>query len=258
MKIYRKDVYSVIVELNREQNVFVSENILTEKIATMYGLQNTGELKLSMRREIKQYKRNKRDFDGSIIVFDNEDKSSSEDDNSSAYKVRKKKSFLKLSADYRRDKTDEILGTIKKFVDEELNAGVVEGKITVTQLLGYFIHRVNFMEDKKTAEIGTNILNQQNNREKVSFVETEAIALIHELTLTKYQVIKLKAYLTSKGIYFPNQRDLLIAREKLRPPIRVELDGDGVSVEYVDLFKSTTQAIIESVSKRESVIDGAK
>ena len=69
-------------------------------------------------------------------------------------------------------------------------------------------------------------------------------------------MIKVKAYLSYKQIYFPNQKLLLPARQKLQPPIRNELDGDGVSVNYAELFKETTKSLIETITKTsQNVID---
>ena len=81
----------------------------------------------------------------------------------------------------------------------------------LTPFLGYLIHRVNYPNDR-------NIFRDQQ-LQKPTFDENEATALMHELTLTKYKMIKLKAHLTSKGAYFLNQHNLLVARKKLHLPI---------------------------------------
>ena len=131
-------------------------------------------------------------------------------------------------------------------------------KEKLTQFLGYLIHRINYMSAKNIAEIGKNIFCGERKEEKTIFDENEAIGLMHELTLAKYQIIKLKVYLTSKGIYFPNQCDWLTARKNLRPLIKSEFDGNGVSVCYTDLFEQTTKSIIETINSTGSVIDNSK
>ena len=160
--------------------------------------------------------------------------------------MTKRKPFVELGNKPLNNITNDILQTITSFVDE-LNQDV-ENPMTITQFLGYLIHRINYAENKKTAEIGLSLFLQHENA-KMSFNETEAISLMHELTLSKYQMIKVKAYLSYKQIYFPNQKLLLPARQKLRPPIRNELDGDGVSVNYGELFKETTKSLIETITK---------
>ena len=70
-------------------------------------------------------------------------------------------------------------------------------------------------------------------------------------------MIKLKAYLTSKCIYFPNQSTLLPVCKTLRPEIQEELDGDGVSVDYVELFLSTTKSLVQNIQESsDNAIDG--
>ena len=44
--------------------------------------------------------------------------------------------------------------------------------------------------------------------------------------------------------------DLLSTRKKLHPVIRVELNGDGVSVDYEELVTTTSLALINVVSKK--------
>ena len=235
-----------------------SESALTKKVAEIYGISDDEKLKSKMRYELKQYKRNKRQFDGDVVVIDSGDEEWDENvDRSAKKKVslgKCRKSFADYSAEYRRDMTDEILQTISSFMEERIDVGVE--KKTLTQFLAYLIHRVNYQNDKKTAEIGMNIFRDQQFQ-KPTFDENDAIALMHELTLTKYQMIKLKAYLTSKGVYFPNQRNLLVTRKKLHPPILSELDGHGVSVSYTQLFETTTKSLIETINSK-NVIDMCK
>ena len=53
----------------------------------------------------------------------------------------------------------------------------------------------------------------------------EAAALTQSLKLTKDQMRKMKSYLSSKGVFFPNTNDLLEARKRLHPTISPELNG---------------------------------
>ena len=54
--------------------------------------------------------------------------------------------------------------------------------MSITQLLGYLIHRLNYSKDKKTAAIGMDIYKQEHLK-KQQFSSRDAIALMHDLTL---------------------------------------------------------------------------
>lgn len=65
----------------------------------------------------------------------------------------------------------------------------------------------------------------------------EAAALTQSLKLTKDQTRKMKSYLSSKGVFFPNTNDLLEARKRLHPTISPELNGDGDQTTTSSLLK---------------------
>ncbi len=80
----------------------------------------------------------------------------------------------------------------------------------------------------------------------------DAISLMHDLTLTKTQMRTMKSYLAAKGVFFPNTDELLKARNKLRPVIQNELEGDGVSVDYVNLIEMTSYSLINIIKKKNA------
>ena len=70
---------------------------------------------------------------------------------------------------------------------------------------------------------------------------------MHDLTLTKSGVRKVKSYLEKKNVHFPNSNELLNARKLLKPVIDTELNGNGVSVDYKQLIDMTTTSLINCV-----------
>ena len=170
---------------------------LSQEIAEIYQLENNERLEPVLKHELKQYKRKKSNagFEDREVLLDT--------DEFKAKGVAKRKPFVELGNKQRN--TNDILQTITSFV-EELNQDV-ENPMTITQFLGYLIHGINYAENKKTAEIGLSLFHQHKNA--MSFDETKAISLMHELTQSKYQMIK---------VNFPKQKLLLSARQELRPP----------------------------------------
>ena len=108
----------------------------------------------------------------------------------------------------------------------------------------------NYSKDKKTAAIGMDIYKQEHLK-KQQFSSWDAIALMHDLTLTKAQMQIMKGYLVEKGIFFPNTTALIEACAQLRPVIQVEFYGDGVSVDYTALVKSTSSSLIGMIQNKD-------
>ena len=88
-----------------------------------------------------------------------------------------------------------------------------EEDLTRIELLGFLIHRVSYMNDKRTADIGLTLY-EKNKLCSTSFTNEDAIALMHDLTLTKSQLRKLKGYLSEKLIFFPNTNEINLGRKK--------------------------------------------
>ena len=88
-----------------------------------------------------------------------------------------------------------------------------------------------------------------------NFSYKDAIALKHDLKLTKSQMRSMKSYLHSKRVHFPKTTDLLEPRRKLHPTMNRELGGDGVSINYLEPVESTSAILINEVS---TTVDSAK
>ena len=159
---------------------------------------------------------------------------------------KRRKSFGDLEARMQKERTEGLLLHIKEYIAKECP------ELSVTQLLGYFVHRVNIQSEKKISRIGYELYKRTTNVCK-SFEVDEAIALMHGLTLSRDQMRKFKHIMASKGIYFPTSNELLEARKKLRPVITPVLDGKGVQVQYKDLVKMTVESVLSLVSKEKSL-----
>ena len=91
------------------------------------------------------------------------------------------------------------------------------------------------------------------NNKKDSFSTKDAVAYMHDLTLTKQQMRTTKSYLASKNVMFPNTNQLLEMRKSLRPNINSELDNTGVSVDYTELVTMTTTSLLNVIENAEKI-----
>ena len=179
MKFYREDVFRNILQLTKENgNTNPSINSLTNKITEVYGIADSVNLRKIMKYEMKQYKRNRKSYDGSVVLLDCDDDEWNRENivpsTSKKHPDARKKSFANMSSKHQRNISDNILKTISMFVDAELNEGV-ERKINITQFLGYLIHRINYMSDKKIAEIGKNIFCGERKEEKLFLMKMKPL-----------------------------------------------------------------------------------
>ena len=84
----------------------------------------------------------------------------------------------------------------------------------------------------------------------------DAVAYMHDLTLTKQQMRTTKSYLASKNVMFPNTNQLLEMRKSLHPNINSELDNTGVSVDYTELVTMTTTTLLNVIENAEKIDSG--
>ena len=153
---------------------------------------------------------------------------------------KRRKSFECLGQRMKKERTEELLQHINSFVEKECP------ELSVTQLLGYLIHRVNIQSQKKIAQVGHDIFTSSFD-ELDSFNLDEAISLMHSLTLSREQMRKIRNIVGAKGIYFPTSNELLEGQKKLRPVITPVLENRGVMVQYKDVVKMTIESILNLV-----------
>lgn len=111
--------------------------------------------------------------------------------------------------------------------------------------------------DKKMAELGMMLMNGQDIIELSQFDETDAVSIVHDMTLSKENSRVLKRYLEKHHLGFPNTNELLEARKKLKPVIKPlnEFESNpsnlpGVAVKYEELVKMTTASVFDVVNDR--------
>ena len=158
--------------------------------------------------------------------------------------MKRRKMFADLGARMQKERTESLLHHVKDYVANDCP------ELSVTQLLGYLIHRVNIQSDKRTAQVGHHLYRSTIN-DTHSFDVNDAVALMHSLTLSREQMRKMRHILAYKGIYFPTSNELLEGRKKLRPVVSPVLDGKGVQVQYNDLVKMTIESVLTLVSKEK-------
>ena len=251
LEFTQKEIWNEIQSLKKAANSPPPDiNTLLKHFLTKHDLTETEEIREALKYQLKRYKEAKKSASKSeaasksvVLVVE----TAVEKTEPPAAK-KKRKSFGQLTPKWKRARTDALLDAIEKLVEEENSCNKSSDEdLTVTNLLGYFIHRVNYENDKKIANVGRMMYEGKPIELKTNFTTTDAIALMHDLTLTKQQMRTMKAYMSSKGIHFPNTNELCEARKKLRPVIRTELDGHGVSVNYSELINMTTKSLINTI-----------
>ena len=165
---------------------------------------------------------------------------------SSELSKKRRKSFSDLGVRMQKERTESLLCYINNFIQNDCP------ELSMTQVLGYLVHRVNIQSEKNIAKVGYELFTGTANSHQ-SFELDEAIALMHSLTLSKDQMRKLRYGMASKGIYFPSSNELLDARKNLRPAITPVLDGKGVQVQYTDLVKMTVESVLNVVINEKSM-----
>ena len=147
--------------------------------------------------------------------------------------------FKNLSDKWKRARTDDLMTALNKFVEDE--------GLTITETLGYLLHRANYEKDKRAAALGMRIYNGQIASVENSFDLDAAIAIQHSFAFSREQMRFMKKVMESKGVHFPNTTDLEKARAALRPVIKPVLEGKGVTVSYEHCVKKTMESVIEVV-----------
>ena len=118
--------------------------------------------------------------------------------------------------------------------------------MSLNQLLGYILFRENRQQNKTVAEFGWQMYQNEVDIEQQSFNVPDAIALKHNLTLSREQIRKIRYVLQKRKIHFPTTNELNEARKKLRPSVSSVLEGKGVKVSYEELIRKTTESVIQT------------
>ena len=148
-----------------------------------------------------------------------------------------RKDFKHLTRKWQLERTDELMNTIHRFVQDN------DSSLTVTELLGFLIYRENNQKDGHLADIGSQLFSVSLQYDEFSVMD--AVTMMHDLVLTKEQLRKLRRYLSHKGVHFPTTNDLVETRKKLKPVVKPLESMSGVFVDYEELVKTTAKSILE-------------
>ena len=244
MKIKKKKLFHMIHELKKAQNKHPDIDTVAKKVSLEFNTPNNEALQDILKIQLKAYKRlmnsSKKSFDEKLQSVDQEITIDSEEespmDTSTSTECRK--SFVNAKDGTKRKRTQQIIDLMKNLVDGE-------DDLTMTQLMGYLLHRTHYHIDRNIADLGNHLYNDtyQHNFYNID----QAIAIMHTLVLTKEQLRLFKNILKSRNISFPNTNDLNEARKKLRPIVNSTPDNKGVFVNYKELVKQTVTSQIEEL-----------
>ena len=218
----------------------------------------------TFKAELKQYKRYRKTLKtmnsearkdvevpngGKIVLTENPEVYEMEVDDEEPVSFGLKKGFFELSKYRQRCRTDEILESLKKFIDNEQLVADADSDdpMTITQLLGYLLHRVNYSENKKLSKVGLMLMHNKTLQQPQDFDLMDAVTLMHDMDLSKEKTRVIRQYLVKKGVYFPDTTELLKARKLLKPVIKPILDNKGVSVDYKTLVKMTSGSLLDAI-----------
>lgn len=253
MKLTQEQLFDIIKDLKPDKFKLPELGVLTNRVATILEVKPCNNLHARMKVLLKDFKRHqniksrKSSLDRTKIldstVLDSDDYQENDSvemsiENQSVPPKKNRKEFHDLSNRMKRDRTQPIADLLSEYVESE--------GLTMSELLGYLMHRMLYKSNRRLANIGTDIF--EGTFEDKSYDLDEAIAMMHTLMLSKHQMRQMKVFLKSKGIHFPSTTELLDARKALRPVISSVLDGKGVSVDYTELVQTTVQAQLDVVS----------
>ena len=264
-KMKRVQVLDILKQSKPRPNKPPNVNKAKELIHSQINVKGTDEeVTKKLRDEIKYLKKNQSknqstfshsrdDLTGNITIFEL-------DDSNPSPHPRKKinKAFKDLCPFRKRERTDKLLNEMKCFLHEENKLNSDEPPFIMRQLIGYLLYRTEYHEgDKKLAEIGVMLMNNEDITSKKRFDETDALSLMHDMTLSKENTRVLKRYLDKYDLQYPNTTDLLAARKKLKPEIKV-LNSftqnpsilPGVAVDYKSLVMMTTASVFDVVNHK--------
>ena len=139
-----------------------------------------------------------------------------------------------------KQRTDNLVNMLQDYREKQTP------ELSLNQLLGYILFRENRQQNKTVADIGWQMYQNEVDTEHQSFTIPDAIALKHNLTLSRDQIRKIRYVLQKRKIHFPTTNELNEARKKLRPSVFSVLEGKRVKVSYEELICKTTESVIQT------------
>ena len=148
--------------------------------------------------------------------------------------------FSQLTLEQKRYRT--------KNITEKLRSTAVDKNLSMNQLIGYLLYRVNYHSNRTFAEIGQTMEENGDFAATAKLSVNETIAMQSYLDLSKYDLRFLKAILDDK-VHMPNTTDVLCVKKCLRPDLNECRDSRGI------MMKSRRNMVIRTVQR---LIDVAK
>ena len=138
-----------------------------------------------------------------------------------------------LSQRHARRRTDAILTQLKEEAEKQM--------ITVTQLLGYLLYRVNYTHDKAVAEVGKKLFDQESVDREVTL--DEALHMLSTYRLGRSAYTSLRHYLMQK-VDLPAHYKLMQHKNMIMPSASSPIGVSGVSVNLCESVRIHFQRLI--------------
>ena len=122
-------------------------------------------------------------------------------------KTGSRKPFKNLSFKQQLWRTNSLQQAIENWMESENNN--FDGDLTVSEILGFLLHRNNINVNKGISEVGMAIFNGVDQQNKKTVPMESALALKHWIGLTKEDMRRMKFFMNSYQITFPSTTNLL-------------------------------------------------
>ena len=139
-----------------------------------------------------------------------------------------------LSQRHARRRTDAILTQLNEVAEKQM--------ITVTQLLGYLLYRVNYTHDKAVAEVGKKLFDQESVDREVTL--DEALYMLSTYRLGRSAYTSLRHDLMQK-VDLPAHYKLMQHKNMIMPSVSSPIGVSGVSVNLCESVQIHFQRLIE-------------
>ena len=199
MKLRKKELFLMLRDLKGKRNSYPTINSFAEKVSSELSIPINDSLNALLKIQLKEFKKfmqndRKTSFNEKIECMENSiiidsshyteetdesdhnlmDINCSNELNESTGSIEMRKTFAKAGDRTKRNRTQQIVDLMKELVDGE-------DDLTMTQLIGYLLHRTHYASDRSLAELGNQLYNDtyQSNIYKID----EALSIIRNMKM---------------------------------------------------------------------------
>ena len=122
-----------------------------------------------------------------------------------------------------------------------------DGQTPEHHLIGFVLHQLYYLKDKKIADIGTKLMNLEEST-KVPLEVASSLKCYNNLGRESYQR-EVRALQTSGYDILPSWKTLRNFEKSITPDIQELPDGLGVEFEYEEAIKLSLKRIFESIDQ---------